>query len=208
MNVSEKKLDSVKDAIKDLRNGKIIIVIDDEDRENEGDFICAGKYATPENINFIATYGKGLICCPVSTQIAKKLNLHPMIENNTDNHQTAFTISIDHIQTTTGISAFERSLTTMKLLDENSKPSDFRRPGHMFPLVAKDGGVLERNGHTEATIDLMRLANLKDVGICCEIMEDDGTMMKFDRLIENAKKWNMKMISIKQIQDYIKQINI
>lgn len=208
MNVSKKKLDSVKDAIKDLQNGKIIIVIDDEDRENEGDFICAGKYATPENINFIATYGKGLICCPVSTQIAKKLNLHPMIENNTDNHQTAFTISIDHIQTTTGISAFERSLTTMKLLDENSKPSDFRRPGHMFPLVAKDGGVLERNGHTEATIDLMRLANLKDVGICCEIMEDDGTMMKFDRLIENAKKWNMKMISIKQIQDYIKQINI
>lgn len=194
----------VEDAILDIKNKKIIIVTDDEDRENEGDFICAGEYATPENINFMATYGKGLICCPVSLKYANHFQLDPMLKNNTDNHQTAFTISIDHVDTTTGISAYERSLTIIKLTDLNNKASDFRRPGHMFPLVAKDGGVLVRNGHTEATIDLVKLAGLKEVGVCCEIMDDDGTMMKYDKLAIKAKEWNMKMISIKELQEYIR----
>lgn len=202
--MNNKLIKKVEEAIQDIKDKKIILVIDDEDRENEGDFICAGRYATPENINFIATYGKGLICCPVSTAVAKKLNLHPMVQDNTDNHQTAFTISIDHINTSTGISAYERSLTILELINKNSKPSDFRRPGHMFPLVAKDGGVLERNGHTEATIDLMRLAGLEEVGVCCEIMDDDGNMMRSKKLHEKAKEWNMKMISIKELQEYLK----
>lgn len=197
------KLNSVEEAIADIKKGKIIIVVDDEDRENEGDFICAGEFATPENINFIATYGKGLICCPVSKKIADKLKLNQMVADNTDNHQTAFTVSIDHIDTSTGISAFDRSITSIKLCDDNATAKDFRRPGHMFPLVAKDGGVIVRNGHTEATVDIVKLAGLKEVGICCEIMDDDGTMMKYDKLLKKAKKWKMKMISIKQLQDYL-----
>lgn len=206
MNINS-KLSKVEDAISDIKKGKIIIVVDDEDRENEGDFICAGEHATPENVNFIATYGKGLICCPVSQKIAEKLKLNQMVSTNTDNHQTAFTVSIDHINTSTGISAYDRSLTTIKLCDDNSTEKDFRRPGHMFPLVAKDGGVLVRNGHTEATIDIVKLAGLKEVGICCEIMDDDGTMMKYDKLLKKAKKWKMKMISIKQLQYYLKERN-
>ena len=155
------KFNTIEEALQDLREGKIIIVTDDEDRENEGDFICAAEFATTENVNFMATYAKGLICMPMSKEICEKLQLTQMVSNNTDNHSTAFTVSIDHIDTTTGISAQERSITAMKCVDENSKPEDFRRPGHMFPLLSKKNGVLERNGHTEATVDLMKLAGLK-----------------------------------------------
>lgn len=197
-------LDRIEDALEDLRAGKVIIVVDDEDRENEGDFICAAEFATPENINLMATVGKGLICMPMTEEYAKKLALPPMCYDNTDNHCTAFTVSIDHVDTTTGISAYERSLTAMKALDENVKPYEFRRPGHMFPLVAKKGGVIVRNGHTEATVDLMRLAGLKEMGLCCEIMKEDGTMARFDDLQLLAKELDMKMISIEDLQKYIK----
>lgn len=205
----------VEDAIEAIRQGKIILVTDDEDRENEGDFICAAEFATPENINFMATYGKGLICMPISREIAAKLDLHPMVAKNTDNHETAFTVAIDHIETGTGISAFERSLTALKLVEDNAKASDFRRPGHMFPLVAKDGGVLVRNGHTEATVDLARLAGLKHAGLCCEIMADDGTMMTMPDLQKFAVEHNMPFITIQQLQEYrrkhdslVKQISV
>lgn len=205
----------VEDAIEAIRQGKIILVTDDEDRENEGDFICAAEFATPENINFMATYGKGLICTPISTEIAKKLNFHPMVAVNQDNHETAFTVSVDHIDTGTGISAFERSITAMKIVDDNAKATDFRRPGHMFPLIAKDGGVLVRNGHTEATVDLARLAGLKHAGLCCEIMADDGTMMIMPDLQKFAVEHNMPFITIQQLQEYrrkhdslVKQISV
>ncbi|OOS00543.1 bifunctional 3,4-dihydroxy-2-butanone 4-phosphate synthase/GTP cyclohydrolase II [Haemophilus paracuniculus] len=193
---------SVEQALEALAQGRIILVSDDEDRENEGDFICAAEFATPENINFMATYGKGLICMPISARLAKKLDLPQMVSHNTDNHETAFTVSIDHIDTGTGISAFERSITAMKLVDENAKPSDFRRPGHMFPLLAKEGGVLVRNGHTEATVDLVRLAGLKEAGLCCEIMAEDGTMMKMADLQAFATEHNMPFITIQQLQEY------
>lgn len=196
---------TIDEALEDLRNGKIIIVSDDEDRENEGDLICAAEFATTENINFMATYAKGLICMPMSKEITNKLNLNQMVTKNTDNHETAFTVSIDHIDTTTGISAVERSITALKAVDENAKPEDFRRPGHMFPLLAKDGGVLVRMGHTEATVDLMRLAGLKECGLCCEIMKDDGDMMRRDDLIEFAKKHNLKMITVSALIDYRKK---
>ena len=173
---------TIDEALEDLRAGKIILVTDDDDRENEGDFICAAQFATQENVNFMATYGKGLICMPMSSEYTQKLGLSQMVRNNTDNHCTAFTVSIDYKDTTTGISAAERSVTAMKCVEDGVKPQDFRRPGHMFPLEAKPGGVLERNGHTEATVDLMRLAGLKQVGLCCEIMADDGTMMRQDGL--------------------------
>ena len=198
------KFNTVEQALEDLRNGKIILVTDDEDRENEGDFICAAEFATTENINFMATHGKGLICMPMSEKYVQKLKFPQMVYQNTDNHETAFTVSIDHVNTTTGISAAERSITAMACVDDNAKPEDFRRPGHMFPLLAKKNGVLERNGHTEATVDLCRLAGLKECGLCCEIMRDDGTMMRTPELIELAKKWNLKFITIKALQDYIK----
>lgn len=196
---------TIDEALEDLRNGKIIVVSDDEDRENEGDLICAAEFATTENINFMATYAKGLICMPMSKEITNKLNLNQMVTKNTDNHETAFTVSIDHIETTTGISAVERSITALKVVDENSKPEDFRRPGHMFPLLAKEGGVLVRMGHTEATVDLMRLAGLKECGLCCEIMRDDGDMMRRDDLIDFAKKHNLKMITVSDLIDYRKK---
>lgn len=199
------EFNKVEEALQDLREGKIIIVTDDEDRENEGDFICAAEFATTENVNFMATHAKGLICMPMSKEICDKLQLTQMVSNNTDNHSTAFTVSIDHVDTTTGISALERSITAMKCVDENSKPEDFRRPGHMFPLLAKKNGVLERNGHTEATVDLMKLAGLKECGLCCEIMRDDGTMMRTTELIELSKKWDIKFITIKDLQDYRKK---
>ena len=199
------EFNKVEEALQDLREGKIIIVTDDENRENEGDFICAAEFATTENVNFMATHAKGLICMPMSKEICDKLQLTQMVSNNTDNHSTAFTVSIDHVDTTTGISAVERSITAMKCVDENSKPEDFRRPGHMFPLLAKKNGVLERNGHTEATVDLMKLAGLKECGLCCEIMKDDGTMMRTSELIELSKKWNLKFITIKDLQDYRKK---
>lgn len=198
------QFNTVEEALEELRNGKIILVTDDPDRENEGDFICAAEFATTENINFMATYGKGLICMPMSKEYVEKLRIPQMVTNNTDNHETAFTVSIDGVDTTTGISAAERSMTAMKCVDENAKPEDFRRPGHMFPLLAKDNGVLERNGHTEATVDLCRLAGLKECGLCCEIMREDGTMMRTKELVQLAKDMNIKMISIKDLQHYRK----
>lgn len=181
------EFNTIEEALNDLREGKLILVTDDEGRENEGDFICAAQYATTENINFMAMYGKGLICMPMSEEYINKLALPQMVSHNTDNHETAFTVSIDHVDTTTGISAAERSLTAMKCADDESGPMDFRRPGHMFPLLAKKNGVLDRPGHTEATVDLLRLAGLKTCGICCEIMREDGTMMRTPELIELAK---------------------
>ncbi|MEI0604202.1 bifunctional 3,4-dihydroxy-2-butanone-4-phosphate synthase/GTP cyclohydrolase II [Brachyspira alvinipulli] len=196
---------TIDEALEDLKKGKLILVSDDEDRENEGDLICAAEFATTENVNFMATYAKGLICMPMSKEITNRLNLNQMVSKNTDNHETAFTVSIDHVETTTGISAVERSITALKVIDENSKPEDFRRPGHMFPLLAKDGGVLVRMGHTEATVDLMRLAGLKECGLCCEIMRDDGDMMRRDDLIDFAKKHNIKMITVSDLIDYRKK---
>ena len=199
---------TIEGALEDLKRGKIILVTDDENRENEGDFICAAQFATTENINFMATHGKGLICMPMSEEYVEKLKLPQMVENNTDNHETAFTVSIDHITTTTGISAVERSITAIACVDENAKPEDFRRPGHMFPLKAKKNGVLERNGHTEATVDLCRLAGLKACGLCCEIMREDGTMMRTEELSKLAQQYQMKFITIKDLQDYRKRKEI
>ena len=195
---------TIEEALEDLRRGKIILVTDDEDRENEGDFICAAQFATTENINFMATHGKGLICMPMSEEYVEKLKLPQMVENNTDNHETAFTVSIDHLTTTTGISAVERSITALACVKKDAKPEDFRRPGHMFPLKAKKNGVLERNGHTEATVDLCRLAGLKECGLCCEIMREDGTMMRTEELSKLAQQYQMKFITIKDLQDYRK----
>lgn len=195
---------TVEEALEDLRNGKIIMVTDDKDRENEGDFICAAEFATTENINFMAVHGKGLICMPMAKEFVKKLHFPQMVEENTDNHETAFTVSVDYVETTTGISAAERSMTAMRCVSEDAKPEDFRRPGHMFPLLAKENGVLERNGHTEATVDLCRLAGLKPCGLCCEIMREDGTMMRTEELYGLAKKWDMKFITIEDLQNYRK----
>ena len=196
---------TIEEALEDLRQGKVILCTDDPDRENEGDFICAAEFATTENVNFMAKYAKGLICMPMSIDLCRKLMFPQMVTTNTDNHETAFTVSIDHVDTTTGISAEERGYTARKCVDEDARPEDFRRPGHMFPLMAKPNGVLERNGHTEATVDLMRLAGLKECGLCCEIMRDDGTMMRTPELIELAEKWDLKFISIKALQDYRKK---
>ena len=192
---------TIKQALEDLRAGKIILVTDDP----EGDMICAAEFATQENINFMATHAKGLICTPMSGRIAQKLNLPQMVSENTDNHSTAFTVSIDHVDTTTGISAAERAYSIQKCVDETTKGEDFRRPGHVFPLVAREGGVLKREGHTEATVDLMRLAGLKECGVCCEIMEDDGTMMRTPNLWKLAKEFNLTFITIKDLQDYRRQ---
>ena len=196
---------TIPQALKDLQEGKIILVTDDPDRENEGDFICAAQYATTANVNFMATHGRGLICMPMSETYVRRLKIPQMVTCNTDNHETAFTVSIDHVSTTTGISAAERSVTALKCADEDAKPEDFRRPGHMFPLLAKKNGVLERNGHTEATVDLMRLAGLKECGLCCEIMGEDGTMMRTPELIRLAEKWGLTFITIKDLQTYRKR---
>ena len=198
------KYQKIKEALQALQEGKLVLVMDDKERENEGDLICSAQFATTENVNFMATYAKGLICMPMSESLANRLMLSPMVEDNTDNHETAFTVSIDYKDTTTGISAEERGLTARMCVTENVNPFDFRRPGHMFPLIAKNGGVLERNGHTEATVDLCRLAGLKQCGLCCEIMREDGTMMRTSELRELAVKWNMKFITIKDIQNYRK----
>ena len=199
------QFNTVEEALEELRQGKIILVTDDPDRENEGDFICAAQFATTANINFMATYGKGLICMPMSEEFVRRLQIPQMVTKNTDNHETAFTISIDHVDTTTGISAAERSITALKCVEDDAKPEDFRRPGHMFPLLAKKNGVLERNGHTEATVDLCRLAGLKECGLCCEIMREDGTMMRTPELIELAQRWDLKFITIQALQEYRKQ---
>lgn len=195
---------SIEEAVEELRNGKVILVTDDEDRENEGDFICAAEFATTENVNFMAMHGKGLICMPMGEKLVKKLMLPQMVTENTDNHETAFTVSIDAMETTTGISAAERGLTARKCVEDTARPEDFRRPGHMFPLLAKKNGVLERNGHTEATIDFMRLAGLKECGLCCEIMRDDGTMMRTPELQSLAEKFQIKMVTIRALQEYRK----
>lgn len=200
-----RKFDTVEQALEELKKGKIILVTDDEDRENEGDFICAAEFATTENLNFMATHGKGLICMPMSKEICEKLRLPQMVADNTDNHETAFTVSIDYAGTTTGISAEERGMTARHCISEDAKPEDFRRPGHMFPLLAKKNGVLERDGHTEATVDLMRLAGLKECGLCCEIMREDGTMMRTTELMELAEEWNICFITIAAIIEYRKK---
>ena len=201
------QFNTVPEALEALQNGELILVTDDENRENEGDFICAAEFATTDNINFMAIHGKGLICMPMSQAFCTELQFPQMVTQNTDNHETAFTVSIDHIDTTTGISAAERSITALKVVDDTSKPEDFRRPGHMFPLLAKKNGVLERNGHTEATVDLMKLAGLKECGLCCEIMAEDGTMMRTPQLIDIAQKWNIKFITIEALQDYRKKFD-
>ena len=193
---------TVEEALEELRAGRIIISIDDPDRENEGDMICAAQFATTENVNFMAMYAKGLICTPTSEEGAARLGLEQMVQVNTDNHCPAFTVSIDHVDTTTGISAAERGYTCRKCVDLNTRPEDLRRPGHVFPLVARRGGVLTRNGHTEATVDLCRLAGLSQCGLCCEIMRDDGTMMRTTELLEKAREWGLKVITIKALQDY------
>lgn len=202
--MSEYKFNTIEEILDDIRNGKNIVLIDAEDRENEGDVICAAQYATLVNVNFMASHAKGLICMPMSREYTEKLQLPQMVAHNTDNHCTAFTVSIDHVDTTTGISALERSVTAMKVVEDGARPEDFRRPGHMFPLLAKDGGILEREGHTEATVDLMRLAGCKQVGLCCEIMRDDGTMARTDYLIEFAKKHKLKIGTVADLIKYRK----
>lgn len=198
------EFNTIEEALEDLRRGRIILVTDDQDRENEGDFICAAEFATTENVNFMASVGKGLICMPMSEKYVKRLRFPQMVENNTDNHETAFTVSIDHKSTTTGISAEERAITAQACVSEDARAEDFRRPGHMFPLLAKKNGVLERNGHTEATVDLCRLAGLKECGLCCEIMREDGTMMRTSELFELAKRYHLKFITIQDLQNYRK----
>ena len=195
---------TIEQALEDLRQGKLILVTDDPDRENEGDLICAAEFATTENVNFMATHGKGLICMPMSEEYVRKLRFPQMVQYNTDNHETAFTVSIDHVSTTTGISAAERSVTALKCVEEGARPEDFRRPGHMFPLLAKKNGVLEREGHTEATVDLCRLAGLKACGLCCEVMKDDGTMMRTPELMELSEHYGLTFITIKDLQNYRK----
>ncbi len=197
-----KEIGTVEQALQDLKDGKVILVIDDPERENEGDLICAAEFATTENVNFMASDAKGLICMPMSGELCDKLGLEQMVSVNTDNHCTAFTVSIDHVDTTTGISAAERSFTALKTVEEDAKPSDFRRPGHMFPLRAKEGGILVRDGHTEATVDLMRLAGLKPAGLCCEIMREDGTMMRTKELLEFAEEKNLTVITIADLIKY------
>ena len=198
----------MEEIIKALRNNEIIIVTDDEDRENEADMICAGENVTGEMINIMAKFARGLICTPIGKNIAKQFDLDMMVQNNTDNHETAFTVSIDHVNTETGISAFERAETIRALADNNTKPSDFRRPGHVFPLIAKDEGVLVREGHTEATVDLMRISNLREIGLCCGIMADDGHMLKGKAVVDLAKKLGMKMTSVSEIKKYIRENKI
>lgn len=202
------KYQKVKEAIRALQAGKLVLVMDDKDRENEGDLICSAQYATTENVNFMATYAKGLICMPMSEKLTSQLMLTPMVEKNTDNHETAFTVSIDYKDTTTGISAEERGLTARMCVADNINPLDFRRPGHMFPLIAKNGGVLERNGHTEATVDLMRLAGLKECGLCCEIMSENGKMMRTSDLIQFAQKHSIPVLTIEELQKYRKAFDI
>ncbi len=196
---------NIEKAIEAIKNNELIIVTDDESRENEGDFICSGENVTGAMINIMAKYGRGLICTPMSEEVAQNLDIPLMVVNNTDNHETAFTVSVDHVNTTTGISAYERAETVRELVNPNSKPEDFRRPGHVFPLIAKKGGVVERDGHTEATVDLMKLAGKKEIGLCCEIMADDGHMMRGDDLVKLADKLGLVMTSVEEIQNFIKE---
>ena len=196
------KFSSIEEALEDIKNGKMVVVVDDEDRENEGDIIIAAEKASQENINFMATHARGLICMPIVKERLDELNINQMVVNNTDVHGTAFSVSIDSVDATTGISAAERATTILKVLDPNSTAKDFNRPGHVFPLAARDGGVLKRNGHTEAAVDLARIAGLYPAGVICEIMNDDGTMARVPQLIEYVKKHNLKMITIVDLIAY------
>ena len=195
--------DTIEEALADLKAGKVIIACDDEDRENEGDFIALAEKTTPEVINLMVTHGRGLVCVPIVEELAEKLDLAPMVAFNTDYHGTAFTVSIDHKFSTTGISAYERSATVLSLLDPEAKPEDFKRPGHMFPLIAKKGGVLQRNGHTEAAVDLARLCGAKPAGVICEILNEDGTMARVPQLRNIADHLNLKLITIKALIEYM-----
>ena len=206
--MSDFRFSTIEEAVEDLKAGKMIIAVDDPDRENEGDLICAAEHATLENVNFMASYAKGLICMPMSKAMTDKLGLQQMVATNTDNHCTAFTVSIDHVSTTTGISALERSITAMKAVEDDARPSDFRRPGHMFPLEAREGGVLVRTGHTEATVDLMRIAGLKECGLCCEIMREDGTMMRTPELKQFASSHGLRMITVADLINYRRRTEI
>lgn len=199
------ELNSIEEILEDLKAGKIVVILDNEDRENEGDVICAAEFATTENVNFMAKYARGLICMPMDASYTDKLNLPQMCITNTDNHCTAFSVSVDHVETTTGISAAERGFTARKFVSDDAKPEDFRRPGHMFPLEARPGGVIERDGHTEATVDLCKLAGLKPVGLCCEIMRDDGEMARLDDLVEFAKTHNLKISTVEKLKEYRKR---
>lgn len=200
--MADKTFDGVEECLEALRRGEIVLVTDDEDRENEGDCVCAAQFATTANVNFMATWARGLICMPVSREVCERLDLPQMVAENTDNHQTAFTVSIDAASTTTGISAAERSATALALAADDAKPSDFRRPGHMFPLMAREGGVLRRAGHTEATVDLMRLAGLKPAGLCCEVMRDDGEMARLDDILAFARRHSLKTMAIADLIAY------
>lgn len=198
---------TVEECLAALRAGEIVLVTDDADRENEGDCICAAEFATPENVNFMATYARGLICMPMSAALCRELDLQQMVRENTDNHHTAFTVSIDAVSTTTGISAVERSVTALATVRDGAKPEDFRRPGHMFPLEAREGGVLRRAGHTEATVDMCRLAGLKEAGLCCEIMKDDGTMARLDDVASFAKEHGLKVMTIADLIAYRRKVD-
>ncbi|MBZ4034303.1 3,4-dihydroxy-2-butanone-4-phosphate synthase [Flavobacterium sp. 17A] len=204
MSTTKIQLNTIEEAIEDIRQGKVIIVVDDEDRENEGDFLAAAEKVTPEMINFMATHGRGLICTPLTESRCKELDLRAMVTNNTDHMETAFTVSVDlkGNGVTTGISAADRSKTVESLVDPNTKPHDLARPGHIFPLIAKQGGVLRRTGHTEAAIDFARLAGFKPAGVICEILNEDGTMSRLPQLIEVAKKFNLKLVSIEDLVAY------
>ncbi|NFG40349.1 bifunctional 3,4-dihydroxy-2-butanone-4-phosphate synthase/GTP cyclohydrolase II [Clostridium botulinum] len=195
------KFSTVEECVKDIRNGKMIIIVDDEGRENEGDLVIPAEKATPENVNFMIKYARGLLCAPVEEEIALKLGLNPMVEKNTDNHETAFTVAVDYIDTTTGISAFERS-DTIKMLVQSERPQDFRRPGHVFPLIAKKKGVLERTGHTEASVDLAKIAGFKGAAAICEIIKDDGSMARRDDLMKFAKEHDLKILTIEELIRY------
>ena len=198
------KFNTIPEAIEDIRVGKMILVVDDEDRENEGDLVMAAEKATPEAINFMATHARGLICTPMSGEMLDKLGMEQMVAKNTDNHETAFTVSVDHVETTTGISVFERTRTILKMIEDDARPEDFRRPGHVFPLRARQGGVLRRSGHTEATVDLAILAGLKPAGICCEIMSENGDMARTPELMKFAQKFQLKIITVADLIAYRK----
>ncbi|PDY48975.1 bifunctional 3,4-dihydroxy-2-butanone-4-phosphate synthase/GTP cyclohydrolase II [Bacillus pseudomycoides] len=192
----------IEEALEDLKQGKVVIVCDDESRENEGDFIALAENITPETINFMITHGRGLVCVPITEQYAERLQLEPMVSHNTDSHHTAFTVSVDHISTTTGISAYERATTVRELLNPDSKGTDFNRPGHIFPLIAKEGGVLRRAGHTEAAVDLAKLCGAEPAGVICEIIKEDGTMARVPDLVQVAKQFHIKMITIEDLIAY------
>ena len=204
MEIEKIKLNTIEEAIEDIRQGKVIIVVDDEDRENEGDFLAAAEMVTPEMINFMATHGRGLICVPLTENRCKELGLHAMVNNNTDPMETAFTVSVDlrGNGVTTGISASDRAKTVLALTSPNTKPHDLARPGHIFPLIAKQGGVLRRTGHTEAAIDFARLAGYKSAGLIVEIMNEDGTMARLPQLVDVAKKFDLKLVSIEDLVAY------